>query len=74
MVNACSARFSSRKFFILCLFRTNLSVNSDYFLKQRELVDICNGEVCCFLCGTDRILKCHSDDLRLQRVKITCQG
>jgi hypothetical protein len=30
-----------------------LSVNSDYFLKQRFPVDLCNGEVLCFLCGTD---------------------
>jgi hypothetical protein len=30
-----------------------LSVNSDYFLKQRQVVDVCNGEVWCFLRGTD---------------------
>jgi hypothetical protein len=30
-----------------------LSVNSDYFLKQHQLVDLCNGEALCFLCGTD---------------------
>jgi hypothetical protein len=49
-----------------------LTVNSDYFLKQRQLVDLCNGEVLCFLCGTDWILKYYLDDLslslRLQRV------
>jgi hypothetical protein len=32
-----------------------LTVNSDYFLKQRQPVDLCNGEVLCFLCGTDYI-------------------
>jgi hypothetical protein len=26
-----------------------LSVNSDYFLKQRQPVDLCNGEVWCSL-------------------------
>jgi hypothetical protein len=30
-----------------------LTVNSDYFLKQRQPTDLCNGEVWCFLCGTD---------------------
>jgi hypothetical protein len=34
-----------------------LSVNTDYFLKQRLQVDICNGEELCFLCGRDWILK-----------------
>jgi hypothetical protein len=36
-----------------------LAVNSDYFLKQRQQVDLCNGEVLYFLCGTD--------ELRLQK-------
>jgi hypothetical protein len=27
--------------------------NRDYFLKQRQPVDLCNGEELCFLCGTD---------------------
>jgi hypothetical protein len=46
-----------------------LTVNSDYFLKQRQPVDLCNGEVLCFLCGTDRILIYYLDELRLQRVE-----
>jgi hypothetical protein len=47
--------------FLICfyVFRVILSVNSDYFLKQRQPVDLCNGEVLCFLCGTDWILKCY---------------
>jgi hypothetical protein len=44
------------------------TINSDYFLKQRQPVDLCNGEVRCFLCGTDGILNYYSDELRLQRV------
>jgi hypothetical protein len=42
---------------VLCLFRMILTVNSDYFLKQRYPVDLCNGEVRCLLRGTDWILK-----------------
>jgi hypothetical protein len=34
-------------------FSMILTVNSDYLLKQRQPVDLCNGEVWCFLCGTD---------------------
>jgi hypothetical protein len=45
-----------------------LTVNSDYFRKQREEADICNGEVLCFVWDTDRILK-YLDDLRLQIVE-----
>jgi hypothetical protein len=30
---------------------------------------ICLGEVLCFLCGTDWILKYYLDELRLQMVK-----
>jgi hypothetical protein len=30
-------------------FRMVLTVNSDYFLKQHYQVDLCNGEVLCFL-------------------------
>jgi hypothetical protein len=26
----------------------NLSVNSHYFLKQRQQIDLCNGELCAF--------------------------
>jgi hypothetical protein len=52
-------------------FRMILTVNSDYFLKQRWPVDLCNGEELCFLCGTDWILKYYLDELRLQKVKQT---
>jgi hypothetical protein len=45
-----------------------LRINSDYFFKQRQPVDLCNGEVLCFLCGTDWILKYYLDELRLQKV------
>jgi hypothetical protein len=33
--------------------------------------DICNDEVCCFLCGTDWIRKYYLDELELQRVNGT---
>jgi hypothetical protein len=32
-------------------------LNGDYILKQRQPVDLCNGEVWCSLWGTDWILK-----------------
>jgi hypothetical protein len=55
--------------FCIYAFRTILNVNSsDYFLKQSQSVDLRNGEVLCFLCGTDWILKYYLDELRLQRV------
>jgi hypothetical protein len=41
-----------------------LAVNKGYFLKQYQPVDLCNGEVLCFLCGTDWILKYYLDELR----------
>jgi hypothetical protein len=44
-----------------------LTVNIDYFLKQRQPADLCNGEVWCFLCGTDWI-KYYLDEFRLQAV------
>jgi hypothetical protein len=50
-----------------------LSVNSYYFLKQRQPVDLCNGEVWCFLRGTDLILKYYLDELRLQGVNTKCR-
>jgi hypothetical protein len=52
------------------MFRTILSVNSDYFLKQRLPLYLCNGKELCFLCGTDRIFKYSLDELRPQRVKL----
>jgi hypothetical protein len=47
-----------------------LHVNSDYFLEQRQPVYLCNGEVSCFLCGTDWIIKYYLDELRLQTVNV----
>jgi hypothetical protein len=46
-----------------------LIVNSDCFPKQHQPIDRCHGDVLCFLCGTDWILKYYLDELRLQRVK-----
>jgi hypothetical protein len=54
---------------VLC---TILTVNSDYFLKQRQPVDLYNGEVRCFLCGTDWILVYYLDELQLQESKLQC--
>jgi hypothetical protein len=34
-------------------FHMILTANRDYFLKQQQQTDLCNGEVLCFLCGTD---------------------
>jgi hypothetical protein len=50
------------------MFRMILSVNSDHFRKQQKPNEFCNGEVLCFLCGTDWILKCYLDELWLQKV------
>jgi hypothetical protein len=47
-----------------------LTVNSYYFLKQLQPIDLCNGEVLCFVCGTDWIIKYYLDELRLQKVKM----
>jgi hypothetical protein len=33
-----------------------LRVNSDYFLEPIQPLDLCNGEVLCFLWSTDRII------------------
>jgi hypothetical protein len=38
------------------VFRIFLSVNSDYFPKQHEPVDICNGEVFFFILRYNLIL------------------
>jgi hypothetical protein len=43
---------------------TNLTAN-DYFLTHEE-ADLRNGEVLCFLCGKDWIIKYYLDELRLQ--------
>jgi hypothetical protein len=48
-----------------------LTVNMYYFLKQHQQVEISNGEVWCFICGTDWILEYYLDELRLQRVEKT---
>jgi hypothetical protein len=53
----------------LCVFRMILKINSGCFLKQRQPVDLRNGEVWYFLCGTDWIIKYHIDELRLRRAK-----
>jgi hypothetical protein len=50
-----------------------LTVNGGYFLKQHQSVDLCNGEVLCFLCGTEWIIKYYLDEPRLQRVKLKGQ-
>jgi NADH:ubiquinone oxidoreductase subunit E len=50
-----------------------LSLNSEYYLNQRQLIEVCNGEMWCFLCGTDRIRK-YLDELRLQRVNTSMGG
>jgi hypothetical protein len=47
-----------------------LSVNTDYFLEQRWNIDVCNGEVLCFLWGTEWILKCYLDELRPSSSKL----
>jgi hypothetical protein len=47
-----------------------ISQSTDYFLKQRQSVDLCNGKVWCSLLGTDWILKYYLDELRLQRVDV----
>jgi hypothetical protein len=52
------------------VFRMILSVISDYFLKQRQPVDLCNGEVFCFPWGTDLIIKFYLDALSLKVVPI----
>jgi hypothetical protein len=49
--------------FLIYGFRIILRINSDYFLKQRQPVDIFKGEVWCFLCGTDRIHIHNLDEL-----------
>jgi hypothetical protein len=45
-------------------FRVILSVNRDYFHKQRQQIDLFCGEVWCFICGTNWILKYYLDELR----------
>jgi hypothetical protein len=56
--------------FCIYVFRMILSINNDYFLKQHQPVDLWNGEVLCFLSGTDWILKYYFEELLLQRVNI----
>jgi hypothetical protein len=48
-----------------------LTLNSDYFLKQHQPVDLCNGEVLRSFWGTDWILKCYLDELRASEGKGT---
>jgi hypothetical protein len=58
-----SASTINNSSFCIYVFHMILRINSDYFLKQRQPVDLCNGEVLCFLCGTDWILKYYLDEL-----------
>jgi hypothetical protein len=46
------------------------NVNSDYFLKQRQPIDLCNGEVLCFLYDTELIIKYFHELLRLKMIKM----
>jgi hypothetical protein len=43
--------------FVFIGFCMALNVNSDYFLKQHQPVELCNGDVWCSLWGMDWILK-----------------
>jgi hypothetical protein len=54
---------------LLCIYGSCmiLTVDSDYFLKQLQLLDLCNSEVWCSIWGTDWIIKYYLDELRLQR-------
>jgi hypothetical protein len=60
VVSICPTCLTINKSAFLFMFRMILSVNSDYFLNQRWQTDLRNGEVLCFLCGTDRIIKYQS--------------
>lgn len=51
-------------------FSMILAVNRNYFLKKHRLVDLCYGEVLCFLCCTEFIVKNYLHELRLHRVKM----
>jgi hypothetical protein len=46
-----------------------LTVNNYCFLKQRQEINVCSGQVLYSLLGTDNILKYCLDVSRLQRAK-----
>jgi hypothetical protein len=48
--------------------RIVLTLSVDYFLKEHQPVDVCNGKVRCSLWVTDWIIKCYVDERQLQRV------
>jgi hypothetical protein len=48
-----------------------LNVNSDYFLKQHQPVELCNGQVLCFSAVQTEFIKYYLDKLKLQRVTAT---
>jgi hypothetical protein len=47
----------------ICGFCMVATLNSHYLLKHHQPADLCNGEVWCFLWGTDWILKCYEDSV-----------
>jgi hypothetical protein len=53
---------------VYSLFSYDSESKCYYFSKQHQPIYVCNGEVLCFLCGTDWIFKYYSDELRLQKV------
>jgi hypothetical protein len=44
-------------------FRMILRVNCQCYFKRHQPLDLCNGKVWCFLCGTDWIFKYYLDEL-----------
>jgi hypothetical protein len=58
VVTICTTCFNMLKLYIpptqcICVFHMVLTINSDCFPKHHELVGIWNGDVTCFLCGTN---------------------
>jgi hypothetical protein len=52
--------------FFIYVFPMIFSAKRDYFLKQHKKIYLCNGEVWCFIFGTDWIIKYHLRELRPQ--------
>jgi hypothetical protein len=69
MVIICPTCFNNNSSFCIYVFHMILTINRDYFLKQHQPVNLCNGNVLCFLCGKEWILKYYLDELWFQRVK-----
>jgi hypothetical protein len=46
-----------------------LAANGNCILEQHQPVHLCNGEMLCFLQGTDIMFKYYLDELQLQVVK-----